>query len=53
MENTNHSQHTDYSKPEDQCLECQKEMVELREEIINVQIDQALEDREHHHGGHR
>ncbi len=56
----NHSLHTDYSKPKDQCLECQFEaevlkakLKEQRDAQLDVQIDQAIEDQNHHHGERR
>lgn len=53
---TPHSKHSDYSKPEDQCIECeqQKQWAEQMEYVAdrnNQAIDDAIEARMHHHDG--
>lgn len=47
----NHKKHTEKNK--ETCQECAMQLVELRAEVENMQIDEALEMRYHaEHGKH-
>lgn len=52
MKNIDHLFHENNTKPESQCVECrfQNEVIRAKQEEIDAQIDQALEDKYHSHG---